>query len=199
MENQKNNIAGLISDILIAGGASIALLMGWINQALLLGISGGSGAEFTPYYYASYIITPIGLALLVVGILLSLKSLSGNKRKSAIQTSIAMVLFIFGMSLLFCDMNFDNGLKEAAKDAYLIIACKAALTFAGFFFLQKAFKSAEIQCKKIWTVITKTILLILMISSLLLFIPVVGDMFFALIFLLLGLAQMVCIYPIMTK
>lgn len=180
----------------------MALVMGWINQALTLAISGAgiNGGEFTPYYVSSYYLTAAGLVLFLLGLLVSQKDHASEARKSGTQMMLSAVLFLGAIFVMFSDVSLKDGLKEAAKDAYVIIAIRAALVFAGLFLFRKALNKTVFTGKAALLVVSRIMLLLVMLSALLLFIPMFGDILFGFAFFIFGFVLFVCFFlMIMSK
>lgn len=202
MTQENSNPVGLVSQSLVAGGGAIALILGWVNQLSVasIGGSGLAGSPLAPYYLPTYYLTIGGLGVLLIGLLLGMTSgVSPEKKKACLWGIIGSILCIVAMCIMFSDIKAAEGLKEAAKSAYLIIAFRAGLVFFGVFFFRKAFKKAELNSKKLWKVVVRISLLLLWISALIMFIPVIGDLVFALTYLLIGIILIVCFYPIITN
>lgn len=198
MPQEKISTMQSIGNILTAGGASIGLILGWINQLCMLTIA-SSGLSTSPlqiYYLPSYYLTIGGVGLFMIGLLLIMSKLSTENRKACIWSIIASILFLVAMGIMFTDIKASEGLKEAAKSAYLIIAIRAGLVFIGLLFFYKAFKKSEIPVKKVWKLVPKISVFLLMLASLLMFIPVMGDIVFGFVYLIIGIILIVCLYPI---
>jgi hypothetical protein len=182
----------VIGNALSAGGAAAAIVVGWLSVIFQLLMT-----QHFPvaYYYWSYVITIACLGLFLIGQILSIGYMPQQNKKPTVHTIIAAALFIIAMLLMFSKLDFSSGASQGLKDAYMIYAIRAALIFVGIFFFQKAVKKTEFKCKKVWKVIVRVTLYIMLFASLLLFIPVLGDLYCGFIFLLVGIVQLVCLYP----
>lgn len=200
MTQENSSPIKTLSQVLVCAGSSIALVIGWINQLSLASIGGAglAGSPLKPYFLPTYYLTIGGLGVLLIGLLMAMFcGVDTEKKKSCLWGIIGSVLCIVAMCIMFTDIKAGEGLKEAAKSAYLVLAFKAGLVFFGIFFFRKAFKKADLNAKRILKVVVKISLLLLWLSALLMFIPVAGDLAFSLIYLFIGIILIVCFYSIL--
>lgn len=202
MTQENSSPVKTISQVLVAGGVASTLIMGLINQVILIliGSSGISGSSMEPYYFPSYKVLMGALVILILGLLIGMASgISRENKKAAFRGILGSAVCLGALLMGFADFDTSGSLAETAKSAYSMIAIKAALVFVGIFFFWGAFKKVELNIHKAWKVVGNILIIILWLSALLFFIPVAGDVLFAFGYTLIGLIFMIGLYIFVIK
>ena len=195
---ESTSIIQQIAGALMSGGASIAVFLGILNQICVISLA-GSGWEKAPleeYFRPSYLFTIVGIALFYIGLVTGMRKMTPQNRKAAILAAVASALFLTAMCLMLSDITLNEGLGKAVKSVYLIIAIKAALLFTGFIFLYNAVSKSALSVNKVWKIIVKITIVVLALFSLLMLLPIAGDIFFGLAYLPAGMIFIVALFHV---